>query len=411
MRKRIDAEHNIWISDPALTRLFDIFPKGSLRLVGGCVRNALLGASISDIDLCTQLEPKAAQACLRDAGIRVVETGIEHGTITAVIEGQPFEITSLRKDVETDGRRAVVAFTQDWAEDAQRRDFTMNALYADIDGEIYDPTGEGLDDLAARRFCFVGEAEARIREDYLRLLRYFRFNAWYGGDSPLDREALSACRELQSGLKNLSVERIWSELKKLLSAPDPRRIIRIMSQQGVLDTLLPEASNAEGLALYITLEQAQNWAVDPLIRLMSMAARDALSIARLCKRLKLSKSESARLRGWAENEQTLTIDMTEKSLRAALYTSRQSEIIDRSRLRAAGASDEKERQAWLGLSDMADHWVRPEFPLSGQDLITAGVSPGPAMGRTMKALEALWVRSDFSVDKARLLMAVKMLGM
>jgi len=208
-----------------------------------------------------------------------------------VIKNTPYEITSLRKDVETDGRRAVVSFTKDWAIDAQRRDLTINALYADLSGQVYDPTGEGLDDLKAMRLRFVGTAEQRIREDYLRLLRYFRFMAWYGGEAPFDKEALQASRELKAGLKTLSAERVWSEIKKLLSAPNPSRAVRVMFQQGILESLLQESSNADGLDLYIKLEQREGLAPDPLPRLMAMSAREPLQMALLAKRLKMSNAE------------------------------------------------------------------------------------------------------------------------
>ena len=217
-----------WMRGDDIAAIFSALPEGSIRFVGGCVRNALMGFPVGDMDLATQLEPPAVMEALKAAKIKYVETGLSHGTLTAVIKGVPYEITSLRRDVETDGRRAVVSFTTDWAEDTQRRDLTVNALYADMTGQVFDPTGEGIDDLEAGRLRFVGDASERIKEDYLRLLRYFRFVAWYGGDSPLDKDALTAARDLQGGLKTLSAERVWSELKKLLLAcllytsPSPR---------------------------------------------------------------------------------------------------------------------------------------------------------------------------------------------
>ena len=398
------SEHK-WLSDKYVRTLFKAFPKDSLRFVGGCVRNALLGEAIGDIDLATQLTPNEMIAALEAANIRYVKTGIAHGTITAIIDGTPFEVTTLRRDVETDGRRAVVAFTTDWAEDAQRRDLTINALYADDTGEVFDPTGEGINDIKAGRLRFVGDAGERIREDYLRLLRFFRFAAWYGADKALDKEALSAARELKSGIKSLSAERVWSEIKKLLLAPNPSRIIRIMAQQGILDVILPEASNSEGLALYIELEKSEGFLIDPLMRLMSMAARDPLSIARLCKRLKLSNKESARLRCWAEDDTVLTPSIEPKELRAAIYKSGMQTISDRIKVRAAGELDPILRGAWIVLLEIANDWDEPEFPISGKDLMALNIPSGPQMGRVMKALEALWIRSDFKVGKEGLLAA------
>ena len=407
---KLDVSKHDWLQSSALKTLFEAFPDGSLRFVGGCVRNALMGHPVSDIDLATQLEPDEMMAALDKAKIRYVETGVAHGTVTAVIKGTPYEITSLRKDIETDGRRAVVSFTKDWAVDALRRDLTVNALYADLSGQVFDPLGEGLDDIKAGRLRFAGEAAARITEDYLRLLRYFRFMAWYGGDAPFDKEALTASRELQSGLKKLSAERVWSELKKLLSAPDPTRAARVMFQQGILETLLPESSNADGLELYVKLEKREGLEPDPLARLMAMSAREPLQMALLAKRLKMSKAESARLRGWSDDDGVLDPYADDRSKLQAIYKSGKQVVIDRARLRAAGEPDVIKSAHWISLADLAADWTRPKFPLTGKDLQAAGVKAGPEMGRIMKALEALWIRSGFTVDKPKLLIALKMFG-
>ena len=407
---KLDVTQHDWLQSAALQSLFAAFPNGSLRFVGGCVRNALMGHPGSDIDLATQLEPDEMMAVLDAANIRYVETGVAHGTITAVIKGTPYEITSLRQDVETDGRRAVVSFTKDWAVDALRRDLTVNALFADLSGQVFDPLGEGLDDLKAGRLRFAGDAAARITEDYLRLLRYFRFMAWYGGDAPFDTDALKAAREHQLGLKKLSAERVWSELKKLLSAPDPTRAVRVMFQQGILETLLPESSNADGLELYVKLEPRETLALDPLARLMAMSAREPLQIALLAKRLKMSKAEAGRLIEWADDGTALDPYADDRSKLQAIYKSGKEVVIDRARLRAAGEPDVIKSAHWISLADLAASWERPEFPLTGKDLKAAGVKAGPEMGRIMKALEALWVRSGFTVDKPKLLMALQMFG-
>ncbi len=405
---KLDSKDHGWMRSNAIAAIFEALPENSLRFVGGCVRNALMGVPVGDVDLATQLEPNLVAEALDKAGIRYVPTGIEHGTLTAVIGKIPFEITSLRKDVETDGRRAVVAYTQDWAEDAQRRDLTINALYADYDGQIYDPTGQGLDDIQAKKFRFVGKADQRVKEDYLRILRFFRFLAYYGGAEKVDAASLRACRENRAGLKKLSAERVWMEVKKLLSAPDPVRACRIMLTNEILDVVLPEASNVEGLECLVALEKAEGWTVDPLLRLMSMAARDALSMARLCKRLRLSNKEAVRLRGWAEDDAQLSADMSERDLLAAIYNSGKQVITDRAHLRAAGSEDN--RQPWLSIANTAQDWEVPSFPLTGADMKQAGVASGPEMGRALKALEALWVRSGFKTEKPQLLAALKMLG-
>ena len=211
---------------------------GGARFVGGCVRNTLMDRPVDDIDIATQLKPEETLAALEAHKIRAIPTGIEHGTVTAGFEGEPFEITSLRRDVETDGRRAVVAFTDDWTEDAQRRDFRMNALYAAPNGELFDPVGGGYDDALAGRVIFIGDADARLREDYLRILRFFRFNAWYGAG--VDADGLAACARQKQGLEKIARERIWKELKKLLSAPAPRPAVQAMAESGVLDEILPD---------------------------------------------------------------------------------------------------------------------------------------------------------------------------
>jgi poly(A) polymerase len=330
--------------------------------------------------------------------------------LTAVVSGQPYEITTLRRDVETDGRRAVIAYTQDWAEDARRRDFTVNALYADMKGQIYDPTGEGLDDIGARRFRFVGDADARVREDYLRILRLFRFVAWYGHDAKITKAALTACRENRRGLKKLSAERVWAETKRLLSARDPVRAVQIMLQQELLDTLLPEARNVDGLRAIVALEARERIKPDPLLRLMAMMGRDALSAALLAKRLKLSNKEAARIKDWATDGESLAHDMPERERLQAIYRSGKQVVLDRARLRAAGADAAIESAHWMVLADLAMGWTPPTFPVRGADLIKAGVPKGPDLGKALTALEALWIKSGFSTEKPQLLAALKLLG-
>jgi len=407
---KLNPQNLPWMQSDAVNALFAAMPEGSLRFVGGCVRDALWQEPVGDIDLACQLEPQAVVDGLNTAGIRNVPTGIEHGTVTAVIDGQPYEITSLRRDVETDGRRATVAYTLDWAEDAKRRDLTVNALYADQEGRVYDPTGQGLEDIKARKFRFVGDAEQRVREDYLRILRFFRFLAWYGGQETVDAASLKACREHQSGLKKLSSERIWMEIKKLLSAPEPFRACHIMLTNGVLETLLPEANNVDGLEALLRLESRESLKSDAILRLMAMSAREPLQMALLTKRLKMSKAETTRLRGWAEDDAQLSPDMPERERLAAIYKSGKDVILDRVRLRAAGEEDAIKSSHWMVLADLALGWQPPIFPVTGKDLAKAGVPTGPGMGKALKALEALWIRSGFSTEKPQLLAALKLMG-
>ncbi len=402
-------EHS-WMRTHAVSKLFEVFPKNSLRFVGGCVRNALMGRTVLDIDLSTNLEPEAVESLLKEAGIKSIPTGKAHGTITAVLDKTPFEITSLRKDVETDGRRAVVQFTQDWAEDAQRRDFTMNALYTDFEGKIFDPTGQGLEDLAVKKLRFIGDASERIEEDYLRILRYFRFVAHYMGDAKLDKTALEACRYGRAGFKKLSVERIWKELKLLLSAPNPERALRIMLTHDILEILLPEATNVDGLKCLIVLEQREAIKPDPLLRLMALCAREPLQILLLTTRMKMSKTETKRLKDWVEDGTALDPFAHEREMRKAIYKAGRQVVIDRARLRAAGEEDPIKSSRWMSFADLAMGWTPPEFPLTGKDLQAAGVKNGPEMGRKLEALKALWVRSGFTADKPKLLMALTLLN-
>lgn len=408
--QKMNPEDFPWMQTNDVQALFDAFPKDTLRFVGGCVRNALMGAKVGDIDLATQLEPHDVESALKAARIKYVPTGIEHGTITAVLGGKPFEITSLRKDVETDGRRAVVAFTQDWAQDAQRRDLTMNALYADLEGKVFDPTGQGLDDLKAMKFRFVGEADMRIKEDYLRILRYFRFLAWYGGKAKVDASALKACRENRSGLKKLSAERVWSEIKKILSAPDPSRAVGIMLTNEILETILREASNAEGLTRLVKLEARDNITPDPLLRLMAMGAREPLQMALLCKRLKMSGKETLRLRAWADSSVALDPHADNKEQLRSIYLAGKQVVMDRCHIRAAGEDDAIISSRWMSLSALANSWTPPEFPVSGKDMKAAGVKQGPQMGKMLEALKALWIRSGFTADREKLLMALKLIN-
>lgn len=401
--------HN-WLTAPANRAIINALGADSVRYVGGCVRNALLERPVADTDMATVHTPERVVSLLKSAGIRTVPTGLSHGTVTAIIGKEPIEITTLRTDDVTDGRHAKVSYTQSWELDAHRRDFTINALYADTDGHVYDPTEQGLDDIKAARLRFVGKATARVTEDYLRILRYFRFLAWYGGDTTLDKEALTACREHREGLKGLSAERVWSELKKLLSAPNPGRALRIMLTHEVLETLMPEASNVEGLEAFIKLEQRESLKPDPLLRLMAMSARDGMAMMLLTTRMKMSNAEKARLRGWADDGTTFEPNMTERDMLAAIYTAGQRRAMDRCLIRAAGEPDALLSARWMTLVNLASGWTPPEFPITGQDLIDAGITPGLAMGKRMSALKALWVKSGFTATKPKLLMALKLMG-
>jgi len=352
------------------------------RFVGGCVRNALIGAPIDDIDIATTLTPDAVVAALKAAGLRSVPTGIEHGTVTGLSEHQPFEITTLRRDVSTDGRRATVAFTTDWAEDAGRRDFRLNALYADADGVILDPTGQGFDDAMAGRIVFVGQPEGRIREDYLRILRFYRFYAWYGRGAP-DAAAVAACAALAEGVEQLSAERVSKELLKLLAAPDPRPAVRLMAEAGVLGRVLPPTD----LTLFDAMTAVSP---DPVLRLSALLPADPARTAEVARRLRLSNAQRDRLVEAVGGE--VALGLTEPQARAMIYRDGRQAFEDRvMRAWATGGEAEEARR----LLALAQEWARPSLPVGGRDLARLGLKPGPETGRLLKAFEAGWIADDF----------------
>ena len=373
---------------------------GSARFVGGCVRNTLLGEPVADIDIATKLTPDRVSRAMLAAGVAVHPTGIEHGTLTVVADHRSYEVTTLRRDVETDGRRAVVAFTEDWAEDAQRRDFRMNALYAEPDGTLHDPTGGGLDDVAARRVVFVGDPETRIREDYLRILRFFRFNAWYAIGAP-DAAGLTACTQLRAGLGAISVERIWSETLKLLGAPEPLVALDAAEQAGVFALLFPESSGLQLLSDLVRLERATGFRVDALLRFLSLFWKDAAVLAAVARRLKLSNEERDRLVFAARCDAGLDPDASRNDLHRLLY--RHGRDVIRDNLLLAWAKQGVSAPGWGRLIADTDTYVRPVMPVSGEDVMAAGVATGPAVGVAIRKLEAAWVESDFNASRETLL--------
>ncbi|MGQ7794235.1 CCA tRNA nucleotidyltransferase [Faunimonas sp. B44] len=375
---------------------------GRTRVVGGAVRNTLLGQAATDIDFATQLRPEEVIARGERAGLEVVPTGLAHGTVTLVAGGRPFEVTTLRADVETDGRRAVVRFTEDWAEDASRRDFTMNALYCGADGIVHDPLG-GYPDLLERRVRFIGDAEDRIREDYLRILRFFRFFAWYGRGRP-DAEGLKACARLKPGLAILSAERVWSELKRLFSAPDPTRALLWMRTTEVLQRALPESWGIDAIHRLVGTEQAEGWTPDTLLRLEAVLPPHRARLEALADRLRLSKAEAARLLAWAEAPEP-SESLSDVELSKLLYRTGVGPIADRLRHALARERETAPENVPLRRWQLAflSAWDRPTFPLSGKDLLAEGMSAGPEMGRRLKQLEERWIESGFSLEPAALL--------
>lgn len=377
----------------------------STRIVGGAVRNALMGQPVADADLATIFPPKEVIARAEAAGLKTAPTGIEHGTVTVISDGHPFEVTTLRRDVETDGRRAVVHFTQDWVQDASRRDFRMNALYCDIGGDVLDPVG-GLDDLKAGCVRFIGNAEDRIREDYLRILRFFRFTAWYGKGRP-DADGIKACAKLKAGIATLSAERVWAELKRLLKAPDPTRALLWMRTTEVLQKVLPESWGIDAIHRLIAAEKVETWTPDALLRLESILPPHRARIDALAERLRLSRAEAARFLAWADAPEP-DPDVTETEFSKALYRNGSEGMVDRIRHALAREIDKGNAEAAEKLRRLmrsASLWTKPVLPVSGKDLVASGVEPGPDVGARLRAIEERWIESGFSLSRDALLQA------
>jgi len=364
-----------WTRREDLAMLVAALGPGNARYVGGAVRDTLLGIPVKDVDLATPLEPNVVMRRLKEAAIQVVPTGIEHGTVTAVLPQGPVEITTLRHDVSTDGRRATVAFASDWQDDAARRDFTINALYGDpATGEIFDWFG-GLDDLAARRVRFIGDPHQRIREDHLRILRYFRFQARFGS-TPADAPSESACAELAATLKGLSRERVGMEMMNLLSLADPAPTVARMAELGVLEVVLPEADVA-ALAALVAEEARQQIAPDALRRLAALLPAEVQLAEAVASRFRLSGAQKKRLALAAAR------DGTEGEARPLAYRLGVDAALDR--LLIAGADT-------AALSG----WAIPEFPLKGGAIVARGIKAGPEVARVLRRVESGWIAAGFT---------------
>ncbi|RAU23172.1 CCA tRNA nucleotidyltransferase [Paramagnetospirillum kuznetsovii] len=379
-----------------------------VRFVGGCVRDSVLKRPIKDIDIATPDPPQRVLALLDDAGIHAIPTGVEHGTVTAVIGKAHFEITTLRKDVENFGRRARVEYTDDWLVDASRRDFTMNALSADPLGRIYDPF-DGLADLGAGRVQFVGNAVQRIEEDALRLLRFFRFHAHYGRRTDMDSQALAACRKLAPRLDTLSGERVAGEILRLLQAEDPASVLLTMHTTGILGHVLPAARNFGRLRILSWLEERglvrDDVHVDPIRRLAAMLTTDRAGAEAVGDRLKLSVIQTKRLVAMAEPRVKIHQDLSRQDIRRALHRVGADEFRDLTLLAWAERRSEDARlsaaetAAWTALLDIALDWRPVELPIKGRDLLAQGVPHGPEIGRLLSLVEEWWEEQDFRPDR------------
>jgi len=390
-----------WLNRGEVAQLLAVLDRDGeeARVVGGAVRNALLKLAVDEIDVATTALPQEVVRRVVAAGWKLIPTGIAHGTVTVVIEKKPFEVTTLRQDVETYGRKAKVVFGRDWRTDAERRDFTINAVSVSADGGIYDYLG-GATDLAARRVRFIGEPKKRIAEDYLRILRFFRFHAWYGAGAP-DAAGLHACILMRAGLDTLSRERVRMELLKLLLAPHATPTLAVMAETGILGMVLGGVPLLASFENMVKIEAAMGLSADAVRRLGALAVTVVEDGERLAQRLRLSNTEAERLialeRWWRVSPAA-----GEQAAHALLYRLGPRSFADRvvvawSRS-AAGATD----PAWRELADLPQRWTAPKFPLKAADFIRRGIAAGPALGAALRAAEEAWIAADFPAQRAAL---------
>ena len=398
-----------WMSAPETLALIEALTvEGQeVRFVGGCVRDALAHREVKDVDIATPDRPETVIGLLEKAGIKVIPTGIEHGSVTAIIGDAKFEITTLRLDVETDGRRAKVTYTDDWVADAERRDFTINALSATPEGDVYDPH-DGISALAHGCVRFVGLAEDRIEEDVLRLLRYFRFFGLYGRP-PADPDAISACRANADKLPSLSGERVRDELFKILLVPEPADIAVMMRGLGIFDHILPEAADVGRLRMTGWLEtraiKMDSVVPSPLRRLAALLDTDAEGAEGVAGRLRLSNRHTLHLVTLAAPPVDMKPDMEEPALHRALHRLGPESVRDLTLLAWAGELavtprlPEAKTQAWIGLLEACDGWEGHVFPIQGQDVVGLGVAEGPRVGELLAEVEAWWEDGDYQADR------------
>jgi len=399
----LDPQKHDWLKARPLARIMGAIIEGGgeARVVGGAVRDSLLGIAPHEIDLAVNLQPQKVMQILGAVGIRCVPTGIEYGTVTAIFDHKGYEITTLRHDVETDGRRAKVAFTDDWRADAARRDFTINALYADASGRLYDYF-EGVSDLANGRIRFIGDAEARIKEDVLRILRFFRFSAWFGRGTP-NKDALTACGKLKNLIPQLSAERVWREIIKLLAAENPVPAWTLMIDTGVLAEILPEATNIPRFESLLKVEAKHEMPPAPLVRLAALLPEDKTVAEKIAAKLKLSNHEAGKLVTLSTLPALLQDQLDPLSFRRALYEHGADAGRDATLMMAAdNPAIDLEPILALALS-----WQRPVFPLRGIDLLKLGAQPGPKMGEMLRGVEAWWIAKNFQPTREECLAEAK----
>ena len=389
-----------WLERAETRAVFDALQGAGTetRAVGGAVRNTLLGFAVTEIDLATTAVPETVMALAAKAGLKAVPTGIDHGTVTLVASGVPFEVTTLRRDVETFGRHARIAYTQDWEEDAKRRDFTLNALYADRDGRLFDPLG-GYADLLAGRVRFIGDADERIKEDYLRILRFFRFHAYYG-KGPLDRAGLAAVLRLRGGLDQLSAERVSAELRRILTAPRAAEAIEALYDYGLLTGLLGGVPRLADFLRLVAIEAALARIPEAALRLAVLAVFVEEDVARLTQRFRLANAEQAVLALAA----TVRADAPgEAEAKAELYRLGVNAFVASMLIAWARSGADGDDPQWRNALALPERWQAPAFPLRGADLVALGELKGPEIGELLRRLEAEWIADGFAGSREQLL--------
>jgi poly(A) polymerase len=391
-----------WLTRRETQAVFEAIERGGFaaRAVGGAVRNALLGRPVSDVDIATTASPEEVMRLAAAAGLKAVPTGLAHGTVTVIVDHVPYEVTTLREDIETFGRHAKVVFTDDWAADARRRDFTMNALYCGADGTVYDPLG-GYPDLVARRVRFIGDPRARIREDYLRILRFFRFTAEYAEGRP-DPEGLLASVRERTGLAQLSGERVHQELMRLLKAPRALAAIAAMLDHGLLTEAIPVAPRPALLSRLIEIERALGLTPEPIRRLGILVVEVREDAERLRDRLKLSTTEFAALLRAAGRTSAIAAAATERDAKTYLYRHGADHYRERVLMDWARFGYPSQDPFWHALFWLPQRWQAPAFPLSGADVVALGVPPGPRVGEVLRQLENWWIDAGFPNDRQAL---------
>jgi len=399
---RLTFEDSEWLRKPALVRVLTMLNHGGeeARVVGGAARNALMGLPLNDVDIATTARPEEVMRRASEAGLKAVPTGIEHGTVTLVVEGTPFEVTTLRQDVETFGRKARVAFGRDWQADAERRDFTMNALSITADGVVHDYV-DGLADLDARRVRFIGDPARRIAEDYLRILRFFRFHASYAHGAP-DPAGLHACIVARDGLRSLSRERVRAELMKLLTARFSVETVTVMAEAGFATMLLGGVAFVASFANMARIEAAEGVAPDAVRRLGALGVSVTEDAGRLREKLRLFNAEHDRLASIADHWRRASPSLGEAGMQALLYRLGPDRYRDCVLVAWARAPDRAGDPAWRHLAALPDRWTVPRFPLKSAAFVARGVTKGPALGAAMRTAEEAWIAAGFPDDEAAL---------